>query len=87
VKVADTLKKTIIPLLLEPMSWPPEGPMSLVFADLLYIDFCQRNIDVQFDKLIKHINGHIDRPNTVRITYIGLSLDTAVVLLSPNCNR
>ncbi len=37
--LADALKKPIIPLLLEQTStWPPPGPMSLVFADKVYID-------------------------------------------------
>jgi len=74
VSLADALKKPIIPLLLEPMSWPPEGPMSLVFAQLLYIDFSQPSTDdvqlhwdcTQFDQLIRQVNGHVDKPKTVR---------------------
>ena len=64
--LANTLKKPIIPLLLEPISWPPEGPMSMVFAQLLYVDFCKPSTDVQhdwncaqFDQLVKQIQGHI----------------------------
>ena len=79
--LADALKKPIIPLLLEPMSWPPEGPMSMVFSQLLYIDFCQPNTDVQrdwkcaqFGQLIKQINGHVDQPNTVRITRVKIKV-------------
>ena len=37
--LADALKKPIIPLLLEQMKWPPDGPMSMVFTELLYINF------------------------------------------------
>jgi len=66
VSLADALKKPIIPLLLEPMSWPPEGPMSMVFAPLLYVDFRQPSTDVQhdwncaqFDQLVKQIKRHI----------------------------
>ena len=39
VSLADSLKKPIIPLLLDKMDWPPPGPMSMVFTQLLYIDF------------------------------------------------
>ena len=39
VSLADALKKPIIPLLLEQMKWPPDGPMSMVFTELLYINF------------------------------------------------
>jgi hypothetical protein len=39
--LADSLKKPIIPLLLEQLKedWPPAGPMSLVFTDKINIDF------------------------------------------------
>jgi hypothetical protein len=47
VSLADAIKKPIIPILLEKISWPPEGPMSMVFTQLLYIDFCKPNIDIQ----------------------------------------
>ena len=77
--LADVLKKPIIPLLLEPMSWPPEGPMSLIFAQLLYIDFSQPDAHIQqdwdcpqFEQLINKINEHVDKPVTVRITHIVL---------------
>ncbi|CAF1359773.1 unnamed protein product [Didymodactylos carnosus] len=40
VSLADALKKPIIPLLLDRVSWPPPGPMSLVFTEKLSIDFC-----------------------------------------------
>jgi len=71
--LADAIKKPIIPLLLEPMSWPPEGPMSMVFAQMLYVDFCQPNTDIQrdwncpqFDQLVRQISGHISKPIPVR---------------------
>ncbi|ESO98667.1 hypothetical protein LOTGIDRAFT_142474, partial [Lottia gigantea] len=38
VSLCDSLKRPIIPLLLENMSWPPRGPMSMAFTELLYID-------------------------------------------------
>ena len=38
--LADALKKPIVPLYLEETStWPPPGPMSLVFTDKTYVDF------------------------------------------------
>ena len=39
ISLADALKKPIIPLMLEQMKWPPDGPMSMVFTELLYINF------------------------------------------------
>ncbi|XP_046377982.2 uncharacterized protein LOC124150105 [Haliotis rufescens] len=39
ISLADALKKPIVPLLLEKMTWPPSGPMSMVFTQLLYINF------------------------------------------------
>ncbi|CAF1465547.1 unnamed protein product, partial [Didymodactylos carnosus] len=39
VSLADALKKPIIPLLLDTVTWPPPGPMSLVFTGTLGIDF------------------------------------------------
>ena len=39
ISLADALKKPIIPLMLEQIKWPPDGPMSMVFTELLYINF------------------------------------------------
>ena len=48
VSLADALKKPIIPLLLEEnFDWPPEGPMSMVFTQLIYIDFSKVELDMQ----------------------------------------
>ncbi|XP_060592919.1 uncharacterized protein LOC132747533 [Ruditapes philippinarum] len=38
ISLADALKKPIIPLVLEAMTWPPDGPMSMVFTELLFIN-------------------------------------------------
>jgi len=47
--LSDALKKPIIPLLLEETSsWPPAGPMAMVFAEKVYIDF--RRINDQQEK-------------------------------------
>ena len=46
VSLADALRKPIVPLLLEEIAWPPQGPMSMVFTQLLYINF-SRDVSVQ----------------------------------------
>ncbi|CAF2614727.1 unnamed protein product [Rotaria sp. Silwood2] len=44
--LADALIKPIIPLLLQETStWPPPGPMALVFTEKPYIDFRHEKID------------------------------------------
>ena len=65
VSLADALKKPIIPLLLEQMKWPPDGPMSMLFTELLYINF-YRDDNVQmtwrgdtFDELIKKLGQFV----------------------------
>ena len=68
ISLSDALKKPIIPLLLDNTTWPPEGPMSLVFTQLLYIDFKDNNAVPQqlwsgsrFDQLIAKIDGYLGR--------------------------
>ena len=68
ISLSDALKKPIIPLLLDNITWPPEGPMSLVFTQLLYIDFKDNNTASQqlwsgsrFDQLIAKIDGFLGR--------------------------
>ena len=46
VAMADVLKKPILPLLLEPISWPPEGAMAMPFAPLVYVD-CERGLSTE----------------------------------------
>ncbi|KAL4227940.1 hypothetical protein ACF0H5_013379 [Mactra antiquata] len=64
ISLADALKKPIIPLLLEQMKWPPEGPMSMVFTEVLYVNM-YRDPDIQkswsgknFDEFISKVNEH-----------------------------
>ena len=68
VALADALRKPIIPLLLESMRWPPDGPMSLVLTPLLYIDFSASDAaaatsrdwkSAKFDELISKIDTHL----------------------------
>ena len=47
VSLADALKRPLVPLLLEETVWPPEGPMSLVFTHLLYINCCRPDVSIQ----------------------------------------
>ena len=62
--LADAIKRPIIPLLLEKITWPPEGPMAMVLTQLMYIDFCHPNDEVQkhwdgsrFDELLRKIDA------------------------------
>ena len=65
VSLADALKKPIIPLMLEQIKWPPDGPMSMVFTELLYINF-YRGESVQsswkgeqFDELMSKLSQFV----------------------------
>ena len=65
ISLADTLKKPIIPILLEQMKWPPDGPMSMVFTELLYIN-CYEDEKVQitwkgekFDELTETLSQYV----------------------------
>ena len=64
VSLADALKKPIIPLLMEKSDWPPTGPMSMVFTQLLFINFCKdetvqlRWDGPKFDELLQKINSY-----------------------------
>lgn len=40
-----SLGKPIIPLLMEKMSWPPEGSMGPIFGEYLFIRFFQRETE------------------------------------------
>ncbi|XP_046373549.2 uncharacterized protein LOC124147003 [Haliotis rufescens] len=65
VSLADALKKPIVPLLLEKMTWPPSGPMSMVFTQLLYINFTKdksvqdRWSGKKFDELLIKLNQYV----------------------------
>lgn len=70
ISLADALKKPIIPLLLEQMKWPPDGPMSMVFTELLFINF-YRDESVQmtwtgdkFDELTSKLGQHLPVTDT-----------------------
>eukprot|EP00058_Branchiostoma_floridae_P022919 XP_002608409.1 hypothetical protein BRAFLDRAFT_127609 [Branchiostoma floridae] len=63
VSLADALRKPIVPLLLQDTSWPPEGPMSMAFTELLYIDCrderTQNDWDgTKFKELVQQVSVH-----------------------------
>ena len=65
VSLTDALRRPMIPLLLEKMDWPPEGPMSMPFTQLLFINF-YRDEEVQmkwtgpkFDELLTKLKDHL----------------------------
>ena len=37
--LADLLRKPIVPIMLHPTPWPPPGGMSLIFSQLVYVDY------------------------------------------------
>ena len=68
VSLADAIKKPIIPLKFDSdMKWPPEGPMSLVFASQVFIEIPsnsgEKNASCwdcpQFGELVQKINHHL----------------------------
>ncbi|KAK3097094.1 hypothetical protein FSP39_006291 [Pinctada imbricata] len=69
VSLADALKKPIIPLLMEKSDWPPSGPMSMVFTQLLFINFCKdesvqlRWDGPKFEELQQKLHQHVPLDN------------------------
>ena len=57
VALADVLKTPILPVLFESITWPPEGPMSMPFAPLIYIN-CEKGLTTEnLDRVIKTIKS------------------------------
>ena len=65
--LANLLNKPIIPILIDRMTWPPPGSMSMLFAQLLYIQFYTGHEyvvgekfweDPKFAELLAQINYH-----------------------------
>ncbi|XP_028392709.1 zinc finger X-chromosomal protein-like isoform X1 [Dendronephthya gigantea] len=57
VALADVLKKPILPVLFESVTWPPEGPMAMPFAPLIYIN-CEKGLTSEnLDTIIKTIKS------------------------------
>jgi hypothetical protein len=38
--LADLLQKPIVPIMIKSTPWPPPGGMSLIFSQLVYVDYC-----------------------------------------------
>ncbi|XP_028392697.1 uncharacterized protein LOC114517237 [Dendronephthya gigantea] len=57
VALAGVLKKPILPVLFESVSWPPEGPMAMPFAPLIYIDCVKGLTSENLDRIIKTIKS------------------------------
>ena len=84
VSLADALKKPIIPVLFEPIKWPPYGPMSMVFTEILYIN-CYRSELIQttwkgaqFDELIGKLEQFI--PSKVSKDYNNQGIENRSVV-------
>lgn len=64
VTLADSLRKPIIPVLLEFIKWPPSGQLALIFTKLLYIDM---SVDPgtfpegKLQELFLKIKGHVEQ--------------------------
>ena len=62
VSLATATNKTIIPLLLESMSYPPTGPMSMPLAPLQYLDFSKQEASLiegeSFNALLMLLKQH-----------------------------
>lgn len=57
VSLADVLKKPILPVLFESLTWPPEGPMAMPFAPLIYIN-CEKGLtSANLDTVIETIKS------------------------------
>jgi hypothetical protein len=56
VALADVLKKPILPVLFEAVTWPPEGPMAMPFAPLIYIN-CEKGLTKNLETVIQTIRS------------------------------
>lgn len=56
VNLAHLLKKPIIPVLIDNTKWPPEGAMSVLFAELAYIRFFNKKEYVRGEQFWDDVN-------------------------------
>lgn len=90
--LADALTKPIIPLLLEDTgTWPPSGPMSLVFTDKPYLDFRQTNENVsgrelraseELKKLLAQLKQVVPEVQTEKVEHYLLSMQQPSVAVT-----
>ncbi|XP_078371994.1 uncharacterized protein LOC144655584 isoform X1 [Oculina patagonica] len=60
--LAHSLKKPVIPLLFEDISWPPEGQLALIFTKLLYIKMTEKYgtiPDAEFQQLMRKVEEFV----------------------------
>ncbi|XP_035665275.1 uncharacterized protein LOC118408573 [Branchiostoma floridae] len=67
VALARNLNTPIIPVMLEKTTWPPPGPMSIPFAQLLYINMAKGQDEdpwkgALFEELVRMIDSFVKRP-------------------------
>ncbi|XP_035665274.1 uncharacterized protein LOC118408572 [Branchiostoma floridae] len=67
VALAHTLKTPIIPVMLEKTTWPPPGPMSIPFAQLLFINMAKGHDEdpwkgALFEQLVRMVDSFVKRP-------------------------
>ena len=66
--LADQMKKPKIPLQMESMSWPPEGPMRKVFTGIEPIPIYEDDkVEMEwkgplYDQLLERIKQHVPKP-------------------------
>ena len=61
--LADSLRKPIIPVLLELVKWPPPGQLALIFTKLLYIDMSLNPGTfpaAKLQELFQKVRGHVE---------------------------
>ena len=59
VALADRLKKKLLPVLFEDVTWPPEGPMALPMTPLIYVN-CKNGVTSEsLGEIIKSIKSKI----------------------------
>ena len=51
------MKKPILPVLFESITWPPEGPMAMPFAPLIYVSLEGGMTGGNLQKVIKTIQS------------------------------
>ncbi|KAJ7333097.1 hypothetical protein OS493_018272 [Desmophyllum pertusum] len=65
VTLADTLRKPIIPLLLEELDWPPAGQLALIFTKLLYINMVSGGLEAlhsdKFNEVLHKTQWHVSQ--------------------------
>ena len=59
VALADRLKKKLLPVLFEDVTWPLEGPMALPMTSLIYANFKNGVTSESLGEIVKSIKSKI----------------------------